>query len=525
MRAPFRPPVDDHRRGPQPRARGLVVGGRQRLVDQRLAAPLLRPEDRQQPGHADLQRAVLEPFERLAEQRHALLVDRAVRADLGEPERGLGQRLGIAVAAGGGRGLREPPARLFDVAGADRRLGQVEHRLAALGGRRLGTEGERLERVRVMGGGLGVAERGARLARGLERHLPRGLRLGAGAGRGERVVGDLGGGDVGARVAAHDQRVGHRLVDRAAPLLGQRLADRVAHDPVREREVARRLGIRGDQPGRGPAVERLGRRGAGDLRGAHEVDDREAAGDRADLEHRAGVVAEPLDAPPHDLAHARGNERARVVADLRPGGQVADELGDVERVAGRALVDLLGGELGRQQCPHGLRAEAAELHHLRARVALDLAQEVAEADLGRSCRRRPAAAAHRRGRARAAAVTRRQPSAGRRAPAAAGARPQRPRAGRRRRRRASGALPRRRSRCRPAAARARDPARRPRASSASARSAARRRRGGPPAHRGPRSRRRRGGRPRWPARRARSSCRCPARRRSRPSAPRRSRPG
>ncbi len=72
-----------------------------------------------------------------------------------------------------------------------------------------------------------------------------------------------------------------------------------------------------------------------------------------------------------------------VVADLRPGGQVADELGDVERVAGRALVDLLGGELGRQQRPHGLRAEAAELHHLRARVALDLAQEVAEADLGR----------------------------------------------------------------------------------------------------------------------------------------------
>ena len=107
-----------------------------------------------------------------------------------------------------------------------------------------------------------MAERRARLARGLERRLPRGLRVGAGARRGERVVGDLRGGDVGARVAAHDQGGGDGLVHRAAPLLGQRLADRVADDPVGEGEVARRLRVRGHQAGGGPAVERLGRRRA-----------------------------------------------------------------------------------------------------------------------------------------------------------------------------------------------------------------------------------------------------------------------
>ena len=109
-------------------------------------------EDRKQAGHARAQGAVgvRQPLERLAEQRHALGVDRAVGADLREPERGAGQRVGVAVAPRGGRGLGVAAAAVLDVAGGEGRLGQRQQRRAALGGGRLGAERERLERLGVV---------------------------------------------------------------------------------------------------------------------------------------------------------------------------------------------------------------------------------------------------------------------------------------------------------------------------------------------------------------------------------------
>ena len=285
--------------------------------------------------------------------------------DLREPERGLGHRVRVAVAARAGRGLRVAAARALDVARRERRLGEREHRRAALRRGRLGAEGDRLERLRVVRRGLGVPERRGGLARGLERRLPGGLRVRAGARGGQRVVGDLRRGDVGARVAADDQRGGHRLVDRAAPLLGQRLADGVADDPVREARSARpaRRQTRPDASPRSTAAAAAAR---GTPAARDEVGDREAPGDRADLEHRARLVAEPLDAPAHDFAHARGHERAagRVVVGPVLGREQPDELGDVERVAARAAVDRR-----RRSAARPRRAAARGRPRARARPA------------------------------------------------------------------------------------------------------------------------------------------------------------
>ena len=385
---------------------------RLRLVDQRLAPRLVGLEDRQQARDPRPRRALREPLERLAEQRDALLVDGAVGPDLGEAERGAGERVRVAVAAGGGRGLRVAPAGGLDVARREGRVGEVEQGRAALGRGCLGAQRERLERLRVVRGGLGVAERRCRLARGVERGLPRRLRVAAGPGGGERVVGDLRGGDVGARVAAHDQGGGDRLVDLAPSRLGERLADRVADDPVREAELPRP--VRRDQARGDPAVDRGGRQRARDARRPDEVGDREPARDGADLEHAAGVVAEPLDAPADDLAHPGRDQRARrrrVVGDA-VGRQQPHELGHVERVAARAPVHGLGGRqggLGGQQRAHGLRAEAGELDPLDPRVALDLAQDLRERHLAR---RVGAGEQHARGRVGADDV-RQQPQRGR----------------------------------------------------------------------------------------------------------------
>ncbi len=366
LRRSRRAPVDDHRRRIQPAQRGLVAdapGHRQRGVDQLLAALLVGLEDRQQPGHARPLGAVglRQPLERLAEQFHALGVHRAVRADLREPERGAGHPAGVAVAAGGGRGLGVAAAAGLDVAGGEGGLGEREQRRAALGGGRLGAERERLQRFGVVRRRLGVAERGGRLAGGVQRRLPRGLRIGAAARGGERVVGDLGRGHVRARVPAHGQRRRDGLVQRAAPLRGQPLEHRVADDPVREREMPGRLA--GDhEPGRLAAVQRPGHDVARHPGGAHEIGDREAPGDRADLQHRADIRVELVEAAAHDLAHAHGNQRPAVVADPALRRDQAHQLGDVERVAAGAGVD-------RVRLRHVARAAARARRRRRGRPA------------------------------------------------------------------------------------------------------------------------------------------------------------
>ena len=428
----LRAPVDDHRRRVQPGERALVAQPsrhRLRLVDQRLAARLVGLEDRQQARDPRARRALREPLERLAEQRDALLVDGAVGPHLGEAERGAGERVRVTVAAGGGRGLRVAPAGGLDVARRERRVGEVEQGRAALGGGCLGAQRERLQRLGVVRGGLGVAEARCRLARGVERGLPGRLRVAAGARGGERVVGDLRGGDVGAGVAAHDQGRGDRLVDLApsSPRRAPR-GRRRGRSRGRSRTAPARAARRGPRRSRGRP--RRPPAGARDARRPDEVGDREAARDRADLEHAAGVVAEPLDAPADDLAHPGRDERARRrrVVGHAVGRQQPHELGHVERVAARAAVDGLGGRqrgLGGQQRADGLRAEPGELDPLDPRVALDLAQDLRERDLAAPCRRRPAARARPRRRRRcapAAAARTRRPSAGRRARAAAGSR-------------------------------------------------------------------------------------------------------
>ena len=230
---------------------------------------------------------------------------------------------------------------------------------------------------------------------------------------------------------------------RAAPLLGQRLADRVADDPVGEGEVARRLRVRRDQARGGAAIERLGGRRARDARGAHEVGDREAPRDRADLEHGARLVPEPLDAPPHDLPHARRDERARCCRRSRrrwPGGGPARR----RRTGCR-----------RCACAPGRRGSRPAAARARPRGRARPAPSARRTGRPRSraggrrsgprpaCTRRPAAAARRRAGARAAAATRRRPSGGRRARPAAGARPPRRPADPRPRRRAPAGPPRR----------------------------------------------------------------------------------
>ena len=296
--------------------------GRVRLVDQRLAPRLVGLEDREQAGDARPQRAVVrQPLQRLAEQRHALLVDGAVRPHLGEAERGAGERVGVAVAAGGGRGLRVAPAGGLDVARGEGRVREVEQRRAALGRGRLGAERERLERLRVVRGGLGVPERGtpprapppAPPPTRAAGRRPRARRPGRG-GRSARR-------DVGARVAAHDQ--GATRPPRGSPRAALRAAPRAPRrGRCRARTRSAPAAAATTSPAAVPRSSAAGGDGAGDAGGADEVGDREAPGDGADLEHRAGVVAEPLDAPAHHLAHAGGDERRRRRA-VRPSAAIS----------------------------------------------------------------------------------------------------------------------------------------------------------------------------------------------------------
>ena len=276
----------------QPGARRFIRRGRERLVDQCLPERLVGLEDGQQPGDARAQRPVGQPLERLAQDRDAVLVDRPVGPDLGEPERGPRQRLGVAVAAGRGRGLRVAPARGLDVTGGDRRVGEREHRVAALRGRRLGTQRQRLQGLRIVRRGLGMAERRARLVRGLERRLPRQLRIGAGTRRGQRVVRDLRRRHVRARVPAHDQRGGDGLVQRAPAGLGQRLAHGVAHEPWANANC----------PGAGlrtspAAVPRSTAAAA-------------AARETPAARTRSGIVKRPATAPTSSTAHASSPSRS-----------------------------------------------------------------------------------------------------------------------------------------------------------------------------------------------------------------------
>ena len=176
-----------------------------------------------------------------------------------------------------------------------------------------------------------------------------------------------------------------------------------------------------------PAVQRRGGDGAGDTRGAHQVGDREAAGDRADLEHRTGVVAEPLDAPAHDVAHPRGNQgraRRRVVGGPRPTSAAP------ARPRRTGCPGCAGARPRRWGAPPR-RAAARARRPARARRA----RSAPPASRPRSrswppgtrprppCRRRPAARARpaRRGRRGPAAAARtRRPGAGRRARSTAG---------------------------------------------------------------------------------------------------------
>jgi hypothetical protein len=125
---------------------------------------------------------------------------------------------------------------------------------------------------------LGVAERRGRLAGGLERGLPRRLRVGAGARGGQRVMAICA---AATSAPASRRRAARRRPPRAARrgALGQRLADGVAHDRVREREVAGPS--RDDQPGAGAALDRAAATRRAARPRAHEVGDREAPGDRA----------------------------------------------------------------------------------------------------------------------------------------------------------------------------------------------------------------------------------------------------
>ena len=82
-------------------------------------------------------------------------------------------------------------------------------------GAHLRAQFERLQRIGVAAGGLGVPERGLRLARGLDGPRPGGLRVAAAARRRERVVRHLGCLRVPAGVAAVAQRGGHGFVQGA----------------------------------------------------------------------------------------------------------------------------------------------------------------------------------------------------------------------------------------------------------------------------------------------------------------------
>ena len=175
-------------------------------------------------------------------------------------------------------------------------------------GGRLGAERDRLERVGVVARGLGVAERRRRLARRLERRVPGRLRIGADRGR-RRARGGR-----SAPRRRRRRRRGGRAARRAtascsarAARTGQRLADGVAHDRVREREVPGRVGVGDDHA----APTRRARpppppptRGTPEARTRSAIVKRPATAPASST----GAVSGPSRSTraAHDLAHAHG---------------------------------------------------------------------------------------------------------------------------------------------------------------------------------------------------------------------------
>ena len=315
--------------------------------------------------------------------------------------------------------------------------------------------------------GLVGRELGQRLAPGPQRVVAR-PSLRRGPGRGRPVQGELG--EVGVAVHALLERQRDALVQPRAPRAGQRRAQRVGDERVHEREAARVLGRLGDERRAGRRLEHVeGGVGVDPADARKQVELEVAPDHRGRAQHALGVGAQPRHASADHLVDAVGQGQRRrgdavrrgpaavvVAADGAGLGQVADHLGQVERVAAGLLAQLAGQRRARAvERVTGRRLDQRDdlaLAQALERDAVDggLAAQVAEQLGQRMAAAQPGGAMdgedeQRRRRAGHVQVAQElpawaaRPSAGRRARAAPARRAPPPRAGRGRRRRAGSA--------------------------------------------------------------------------------------
>jgi hypothetical protein len=345
--------------------------------------------------------------EGLFQEVHAGVVDQpAGHDDAGVAERGPGQVVCPAEAAGQASGPVERPPGAGRVPGAVARLsqGQVEGAPPGLvRGRR-----EELDRRE---GRLVVARRllvGQPARRAGGRPLGVGRRLGGDGGRAPgrglaEVVGELRQVLLGRRPVQRLQGLADLAVQADAvggpQLLVARLAEQGVDEAIapghRRRWPARRgrgLRVGGDQdaggdrlvegPQEGSALE-AGDPGQGRQGGLPARDGRDA-------EEAVAGRREAVEAAPDDLPHRRGEGQGLLPGPRGPGepalgGQEPDHLGDVEGVPRRRLVD--GGGQPRRDVPsrrhagergHLLPAQAGQADPLAGRLPPQLGQEAAQ---------------------------------------------------------------------------------------------------------------------------------------------------
>ncbi len=354
-------------------------------------------------------RPAREPVDRLLGQADQILVDPEAQSP--DPARAHrpGQRLRLVVAARHGGGLEQRPPGRLGVAGPHQRVAEALEQL------------DPPDRPLVRGHGERPFEQARRLVVGelTQPPLPRppgvldGPARRAGRNRRQEVVGQLVEADVDRAAAAGLDRLGHHQVQDGAPPgrhrvvegpldksmaervdLGQADVDeRLAGDlgPRQERRADRLV----EQVER-PRVREAGRPG----------DEREVelgADHRPDAQHPARLRAQPQHPPLDDLPGALGQaargrrrpERPAPVLGLvdHPGlAQVAHELADEERVAGRIAVhlareraagrvDRVAGELLDQVDDVAL-AEPAQGQARHARLPEEVAEELAPGVVG-----------------------------------------------------------------------------------------------------------------------------------------------